>query len=210
MDMTVAFRRIFLFIALVFFIGTVFVLGNGMRATDRVEDMLRETNAELLAAQVALRTGENHPGLSVQEIAAATQPVSEVGSMVAEIQNRIMGYLSNSDFAAYRTAIMPLQALFTSRPYTEMWFPLEAGLAVWTFETIYDISGERIPVLWSLRTMEQGNLVALVRGVYDVRESRFMDLTMHITRYSSTLIGASPGEYIPDTEIEEEDIADGS
>ena len=209
MDMTTTLRRTLLLIALVFFIGTVFVLGNGIRAADQLEDMLRETNAELLAAQVAVRAQENHPRLSVQEIAEVAYSIFEIGSMVADIQNRIMDYLSNSDFDAYHAAIMPLQTLFTSRPYTEMWFPLEAGLAVWTFETIYDIRRERIPVLWSLRTTEQNNLVALVHGVYDVTESRFMDLTMHITRYLSTLVGVSPGEYIPDTEIEEGAV-DGS
>jgi len=190
----------------VFFVGAVLVLGNGIRAADRVDDMLREANADLLAAQVALRVQENHPGLSVQEIAGATRFVSEIGGMVADIQNQIMVYLSDSDFDAYRVAIMPLQTLFTSRPYTERWFPIEAGLAVWTFETIYDISGERIPVLWSLRRLgedgqETGGLVALVRGVYDISGSRFMDMTMHITRYSSTLIPASLGEYVPDGEV---------
>jgi len=212
--MTAVFRRILFCISFVFFVGAVLVLGNGIRATDRTEDMLRETNADLLAAQVALRAQENHPGLSVQEIAGATRSVSEIGGMVADIQNQVMVYLSDSDFDAYRAAIMPLQTLFTSRPYTERWFPIEAGLAVWTFETIYDISGERIPVLWSLRRLgeggqEAGGLVALVHGVYDVSENRFMDMTMHITRYSSTLIPTSPGEYIPDAETEEEGVADG-
>jgi len=212
--MTAVFRRILFLVSFVFFVGAVLVLGNGIRAADRVDDMLRETNADLLAAQVALRVQENHPGPSVQEIVEATRSVSEIGGMVADIQNQIMVYLSDSDFDAYRAAIIPLQTLFANRPYTERWFPIEAGLAVWSFEIIYDISGERIPVLWSLRTMGQGGLdagglVALVCGVYDVSESRFMNMTMHITRYSSTLIPTSPGEYIPDAETEEEGVADG-
>jgi len=193
----------------VFFVGTIIVLGNGLRVADRTEDILRETNADLLAAQVALRAQENHPGISVPEIAGATRSVSEVGSMVADIQNQIMDYLSDSDFDAYRVAIVPLQTLFTSRPYTEIWFPIEASLAVWTFETIYDISRDRIPVLWSLRTTEHGRLVALVRGIYDVSESQFMDMTMHLTRYSSTLVPTSPGEYTPDVETAGEGVADG-
>ena len=213
-DMTAAFRRILFLISLVFFIGSVLVLGNGIRVADRVDDMLHETNAELLVAQLALRTQENQPGMSVQEIAGATHSVSEVGDMIADIQNRIMVYLSDSDFDAYHTVIMPLQTLFISRPYTEMWFPIEAGLAVWAFETIYDVSSDRIPILWSLRTtgqdgLEIGGLVALVRGIYDVSESRFVDMTMHITRYSSTLLPTSPGEYIPDSEIEGENVAGG-
>jgi len=213
-DMTAVFRRILFLISLVFFIGSALVLGNGIRAAGRMDDMLHETNAELLAAQVALRAQENHFGMSVQEIAGATHSVFEVGNMIADIQNRIMIYLSDSDFDTYRSAIVSLQTLFISRPYTEMWFPIEAGLAVWTFETIYDVSSDRIPVLWSLRTtgqddLKDGGLVALVRGIYDVSESRFLDMTMHITRYSSTLLPTSPGEYIPDSEIEGEDVAGG-
>lgn len=212
-DMTATFRRIFLFIALMFFLGTILVLSRGTRTTHQTEGLLRQANAELLAAQVALQAQENSPRMSTQEMIEVAYSVSEIGSMVADIQNRILDYLSNSDFHAYHAAILPLQTLFTSQPYTAVWFPLEAGIAKWTFETIYDASRERVPVLWTLRAREQddseaGKLVALVRGVYSTLEGRFVELNMYVTRYSATLIATSPGEYRPDVEVEGENVAD--
>lgn len=188
--------RIFGATAIVFAIVWSIVGLVGTHTVNSFKEQLQDVQMELQDVQVRIANSQNEA--PSQEIVLAMHSVTDIGLDVARIQNQAMIDMSNGDTVAYEDTVAPLMTYFTDRTFTGTWFSVEAGLALWKFETIYDTTLTRIPVIWSLSTTGQqdfpeGELVSLVCGIYDVEEQTFKDLVIYNTRYSANVMSVTLG-----------------
>ena len=180
----------------IFFIGGVIGFTN-ITSLEKADKELQEIEQELKIIQTSIiKPNETN----YEEVTLAMNSATDIGEQIAVIQNQAIQDMVNGDTEAYEVTVIPLLSHFTDRAFTGLWFPIKEEIASWKFETSYDTTLTRIPVIWSLSMNESEELLALVRGMYSVEEQTFQDLVMYTTRYSAS-VTAVTGE-INETEKE--------
>jgi len=119
--------------------------------------------------------------IQIEEIELAMHNVTELGNQIAAIQNAVVG---SRDVAFSQEQTERLRNYFTDPLLRSSWFSAQEGTVRWQFDTPYDTTLTTIPVLWSCWTTDGRNLVAIVRGIYNMASGTFEQMHMHVTRYA--------------------------
>lgn len=164
--------------------------GIAYSASGSADDLQREV-AENAKEIDSLKKELKKAGVTVTEaeVELNAANASKAGLAVCEVQNSMV--LEEHSDEDHTEQINSLKKYFGDAKLQIPWY-IGKGTPKWTFETIYDSSVDRIPVLWLCRN-DEGQLLAYVRAVYHAGSDSFSDGVVSRTAIGDSLI-PSDGE----------------
>lgn len=143
------------------------------RAAKTAEQQAREKQDEL---------AEINTSVDTKEVEVAMHNVSQAGNKICDIQNRVTASRDPDEILRETDA---LKTYFDNSVLRTRWFASNERNVTWKFETPYDAAMREIPVLWTLRANKDGEILAVVRGIYHVSTETFGNMELHITRFAA-------------------------
>lgn len=194
--------------------GTMFV-GNGkLSALQQKEQKNEAVITELSSKLEDLKSKAELPPpvtLSDEEQTAVTQSASELGTKVAEYQNKYAGLSASRDRETFSANVGALDACFTeeSKAARVPWYSGKRP-GVWEFVTDGAFKGDTKEVLWLCRDKDDGSLLAYATGVYESKTKLFGEVSYEMSVLGNASVessGTGPASSDIDTK-QVQDMAD--
>lgn len=141
--------------------------------------------------------------LSTEDIQETLYSASNVGTKVAELQNKYMSLDSSNGSEDTKLNAIEIESYLgekdTSKrvPWYRGSFKLdENGNQIfikpeWTFETTYHFSGKTTPALWICRDVNSSNILAYCIGTYNANTSKFENVEFAMTSIGSDYVAVT-------------------
>lgn len=180
-------------IGLAVFVGRSFLVSEFEESYSNNKDQIHA-----LTSQINGLVSEDD--LSTEDIQETLYSASNVGTKVAQLQNKYMSLDSSDDNKLNAIEIESyLSEKDTSKrvPWYRGSFKLdENGNQIfikpeWTFETTYHFSGKTTPALWICRDVNSSNILAYCIGTYNANTSKFENVEFAMTSIGSDYVGVT-------------------
>lgn len=180
-------------IGLAVFVGRSFLVSEFEESYSNNKDQIHA-----LTSQINGLVSEDD--LSAEDIQETLYSASNVGTKVAQLQNKYMSLDSSDDNKLNAIEIESyLSEKDTSKrvPWYRGSFKLdEKGNQIfikpeWTFETTYHFSGKTTPALWICRDVNSSNILAYCIGTYNANTSKFENVEFAMTSIGSDYVAVT-------------------